>query len=373
MSGGAVGGGVGGRIGGGGGDVRPADERGRTGAADAGGDSAVGGASSAARPRRLGLLTDVDGAGPLREADDRFPYSPGARIAGDLTVIGHLSPGRHGHLYQVWSARSWCALTCKIAAPERLGEREAIASFRKEARILRRLDHPNVVRFFGAGEHEGLPFLLMEYLEGPSVFDILECRPRRRLDVADAVRVAIHIGAGLFHLHRRGYLHLDVKPANLLLRDAVPVLVDFDVARPIRPARRPRRSLGTAPYMAPEQVRQEPQTAATDVYGLGAVLYEMVTGRWPYEDVFTGKDRRRGEERYFPQIGERPPPSTREFNGGIPPSLDRTILRCLAHAPEDRFASLHPLLLRLTAALDEPTALWPAGVQAERRRRPRPA
>lgn len=324
----------------------------------------------AVRPRRLGLLTTVE-SGQHFESEDPYPLHPGDRIAGDLTVIGHLAPGRHGHLYQVWSAHHWCAFTCKMVAPGRRGDRHAIASFRREAKILRRLDHPNLVRSFGTGEHDGLPFLLMEYLEGPSIFDVLERRSRRRLDVADAVRVAIHVGAGLFHLHRRGYLHMDVKPANLLLRDGVPVLVDFDVARPIRPARRPRRSLGTAPYMAPEQVRQQAPSEATDVYGLGAVLYEMVTGRWPFEDVFTGVERRRGDERYYPQLGDAPPPSTRQFNTAVSRALDRTIRRCLRHDPDARFDSMHPLLLRLTDELHEPVAFWPQGVQTERRSEPR--
>jgi eukaryotic-like serine/threonine-protein kinase len=110
------------------------------------------------------------------------------------------------------------------------------------------------VRSYGVGEHDGLPYLLLEYLEGPSLFDVLETQPQRRLEISDAVRAAIHIGAALYHLHRRGFLHLDLKPANLLLRDGVPVLIDLDSARrATRPAAEPR--LGTAPYMAPEQAR----------------------------------------------------------------------------------------------------------------------
>lgn len=325
----------------------------------------------AARPRRLGLLTGID-AGPKEIGTrERYPYAPGDRIAGDLTVIGHLARGRFGHLYQVWSADRWCAFTCKIMDPDQRGNREARAAFRREARILRRLHHPNIIRSFDRGEHAGLPYLLMEYLEGASIFEVIERRPQRRLGLADAVRTAICIGSGLYHLHGHGYVHMDVKPANVLLRDSVPVLVDFDVARRVRPARRPRRLLGTAPYMAPEQVRHEPPTEATDVYGLGAVLYELVTGRWPFEAVYDGEERRSGDERLYPQLGDRPPSPPSRFNARVPASLDQTIIRCLEPDPERRFPSMHPALLRLVDELEEPAAFWPSGIQTERRRRPR--
>ncbi len=322
------------------------------------------------RPRRLGLLTDV-GDGPSQGSRRPYPYAVGDRIAGDLTVIGHLAAGRLGHLYQVWSAREWCAFTCKILTPSLRGDRRAVAALRREARILRRVDHPNLLRTFGEGEHDGLPFLLMEYIEGPSVFDLLERRQRRRIGIADAVRVAIHVGAGLYHLHRRGYLHLDLKPANLLLRGAVPVLADFDAARRIRPGRRPRERLGTAPYMAPEQVLRAPLSPATDVYGLAAVLYELLTGRWPYEAVYAGEEPREGEEARYPQLGREPPPPPSRHNPEISPALDALTLRCLARDPEERPASMHPVLLGLMEVLDAPSALWPEGVAIERRRTPR--
>lgn len=323
------------------------------------------------RPRRLGLLTGAEMTGNRYERR-RYPYAVGDRIAGDLTVIGHLATGRLGHLYQVWSAKEWSAMTCKILAPRHTGHREAIAALRKEARILKRLRHPNLVRGFGSGEHDGLPFLLMEYLEGPSLFEVVEERPGRRLAVTDAIRVALHIGAGLHHLHQAGFLHLDLKPANLLLRGSVPVLVDFDAARRLDLERRPRSVLGTAPYMAPEQVERAPLSPAADVYGLGAVLYELVTGRWPFEAVYTQEEPRIGAERLHPQLGTSPPPEPVQFNAEISPSLNETIVRCLRRAPADRFAEMHPLLLALIDELEEPAALWPDGVRAERRRTSRP-
>jgi serine/threonine-protein kinase len=287
-------------------------------------------------------------------------------------IVGHLAAGRVGHLYQVWSTNGWCALTCKILSPQLRGDRGAAATLRREARILRALHHPNLIRGFGAGEHDSLPYLLMEYVEGPSLFELLERRPERRLGVSDALRTAIHIGAGLQHLHGAGYLHLDLKPANLLLRNKVPLLVDFDSARPVRSTRRPKHRLGTAPYMAPEQVHGHPLSPATDVYGLAAVLYELLTGRWPFEAVYTGDEAREGEERLYPQLGEAPPPPPEMHTPEIPRSLGATLLRALARPPEERFPSLHPFLLALSAELAEPASLWPGGLEIERRHHPRP-
>lgn len=327
-----------------------------------------------AKPRPLGLLGDTGGGTrAIRPGQKRYPYGLGDRIAGDLTVIGHLAPGRVGHLYQVWSASEWCGLTCKILSPEQRGNRSAVAALRREARILRSLHHPNVIRSFGEGEHEGLPYLLMEYVDGPSLFAQLDKRPDRRFGIADAIRMAVNIGAGLYHLHRHGWLHLDLKPANLLLRDGIPVLVDFDAARRIDSRRRPSGRLGTAPYMAPEQVLRELLGPAADVYGLGALLYELLTGRWPFEAVYRGEDVREGPERQHPQIGRALPPSPRRFNAEIPSSLERIVLGCLEPSVDRRFPTMHPLLLALSAELDEPVALWPRHILTERRQHPRDA
>jgi eukaryotic-like serine/threonine-protein kinase len=322
-----------------------------------------------APPRPLGLL-DARRARRGHIASERYPYPVGYRIAGDLTVTGHLAAGRNCHLYQVWSARDWCAFTCKILSPERSGSRQDVAALRREGRILSVVGHPNVVRWFGMGEHDGLPFMLLEYLDGPSLFDVLERQPQRRLEISDAVRAVVHIGAALYHLHRRGFLHLDLKPSNMLLRDDVPVLIDLDTARRADPNRRPHRRLGTQPYMAPEQARREPLGATADVYGLGALLYELLTGRWVYEHIYD-QPLADGRPRQFPQADGEPAPSPRLFRPDISATLERTVLSCLAHDENERFPSMHPLLLALVGELEAPVSLWPAGVRAERRRHPR--
>ncbi len=346
-----------------------------------------------ARPRYQGLAAARrwEHEPPRPKAD--FSLAVGDRV-GELTVIGHLARGRVTELYQMWSNKHWCALTGKLVAPDHL--RDGIpASFRKEARVLQKLRHPNIVHLFSSGVAEGRPFLLMEYLAGPSLFDVLEGLPKRRLHLPDAIRAVMGVGAAVHYLHRCGYLYRDLKPANIHLREGVPVLLDFDVVRPIEPARRPADRLGTAPYMAPEQVLRGALTPATDVYGLGALLYELVTGRWPTEEppedgeedwfdddedwddlpaasprVTEGGSPRalttRELESMYPQL-RLPPVAPRQHNPQVTPDLERIILRCLHSDPCERFQSVSGLLAALAPLLKGRHRLWPEAAPVERR------
>lgn len=323
---------------------------------------------------------------PVRPRAD-FSLAVGDRL-GELTIIGHLARGRVTELYQVWSQDHWCALTGKVVAPEALGnDDETPASFRREVKVLRRLAHPNIVRFYGDGEAEGRAFLLLEYLSGPSLFEVLESLPRRRLHVPDAIRATMHVGAAVHYLHRQGYLYRDLKPGNVLLREGIPILVDFDVVRKID-LRRPADRLGTAPYMAPEQVLREPLTAATDVYGLGALLYEMITGHWPTEtpsdedewNDWSDEDRHTGTggsgdsrrlrlpelQATYPQLTYAPVPP-REHHSRIDPGLERILLRALSPDPSARFQTVSGMLAALAPLLKGRYRLWPKDAPIERR------
>jgi eukaryotic-like serine/threonine-protein kinase len=321
---------------------------------------------------------------------ERFSLAVGDRT-GDLTVIGHLACGRVSELYQVWSNEHWCALTGKLPAPG-APARSSERSLQHEADVLRDLRHPNIVRFFRyeAGHDTDRPHLLLEYLAGPSLFDLLEAMPKRRLHVPDAVRAVMHVGAAVHYLHRRGLLYRDLKPANILLREGVPVLVDFDVVVPLHAL--PGDRQGTAPYMAPEQVRGETLSPATDVYGLGVLLFELLTGKWPTEEPPEEDDdfwmeeewdeddlpeeparARRAEEmttselnRHYPQL-EHPPSPPRRHNPQVPPELERILLRSLAIDASQRFQTVSGFLAALAPLLKGPHRLWPENAPVERR------
>jgi eukaryotic-like serine/threonine-protein kinase len=269
----------------------------------------------------------------------RFTFAPGACIGGDFSVIGHLSAGRTSEMYQVWSTSYICALTCKILLPTFAPRSKEARGLKREARLLRRLVHPNIVCIFGQGSHEGREFLVQEYLHGPSLFELIDSSPNCQVPIPDAIKAAIHVCAALVHFHGVGYIHQDIKPANVILRGGIPVLVDFDVAYRLKPGHRPRQRVGTDPYMAPEQCVKEELSPATDIYGVGAVLYELLTGRWPFEDELAdGPDHRTLADRY-PQIrGTRPPPP-RRYNACITPSLEAVLMQCLARRPHQPFQS----------------------------------
>jgi serine/threonine-protein kinase len=202
----------------------------------------------------------------------------------------------------------------------------------------------------------------------------------------------MHIGAAVHYLHRQGFLYRDLKPGNVLLREGIPILVDFDVVRKID-QRRPSDRLGTAPYMAPEQVLREPLSPATDVYGLGALLYELLTGRWPTEEPVSEQDDwddddwddedddlpatrvvsgaqaplRTGElHTRYPQL-RNPPVPPREHRAHLDRDLERILLRCLAPKASDRFQTVSGLLAALTPFLKGRYRLWPEAAPIERR------
>jgi serine/threonine protein kinase len=350
--------------------------------------------SGVSRPRYQGLAAARRWQHDPVKPRAGFSLAVGDRI-GELTVMGHLARGRISELYQVWSNEHWCALTGKIIAPDQIEGGGIPAALRREEQVLRRLQHPNIVRLFGSGVAGTRPYILLEYFAGPSLYDVLESMPRRRLHVPDAIRATMHVGAAIHYLHRQGFLYRDIKPGNVLLREGIPILVDFDVVRKID-GRRPSDRLGTAPYMAPEQVRREPLTPASDVYGLGALLYELLTGRWPTEEPPEDDEEEWNEDwdddapapaaphpTHLWSEGKAPL-TTAELNSRYPqlvlppvpprehlPRLDRRLqtilLRCLAPDPADRFQTVSGLLAALAPHLRGRHRLWPAAAPIERR------
>ena len=148
----------------------------------------------------------------------------------------------------------------------------------REATALSTLEHPNIVRCFGV--HEPV-YVLMEYLQGRTLGEVIHQRPRGRLSVSDSIRVAIHLGAALEHIHGKGFLHLDVKPDNVVIVHGRPVLFDFGSLR-VRTEERPQQIHGTDAYIAPEEWLLQETGPSADVFSLGVTLYEMLTGKLPF-------------------------------------------------------------------------------------------
>ncbi len=221
--------------------------------------------------------------------------------------------------------------------------------FLREARLAARLSHPNVVRVFDVGEDGGRPLIAMEYVEGETLAELIA--RRGQLPAAEAADLGVQACAGLAAAHAAGLVHRDVKPQNLLLSgDGVLKLGDFGIAFGAEGTRLTAAGtvLGTAGYLAPEQARGEQVTAAADIYGLGAVLCELLTGEPPRAPGSLAELGRPGASRAPELLGRTP---------GVPPELAAAVLDCLAERPEDRPESAAALARRLAPAAPEAETL----------------
>jgi serine/threonine-protein kinase len=275
-------------------------------------------------------------------------------------VLDRVSAGPFTELYRVWSAERLAPFLCKILRNGIPDEAKHRRSIELEARVLGRVAHPNIVRAFRLADSVPNPHVLTEFIAGSSLLDLLGQSPRRRLKQAVAVRIAVGIGAALTAVHGLGFLYRDLKPANVLLRDGEPILIDFGTVYRWREGQRPRERVGTDPYMAPEQCLEEPLTPATDVFGLGAVTYEMLTGEWPFEDQLMNVFDRKKLRNRFPQIAHEANPVRRRAQG-VSPEVDAVVSRCLARNPEDRYATVSEASAALNRALDAEDRVFPDG------------
>ena len=194
------------------------------------------------------------------------------------------------------------------------------ARFVREARLAGRLSHPNIVRVYDAGEAEGRPFIVMEYVPGTSLAEV------GRLPVGRVVDVGVQACAGLQHAHDAGLVHRDVKPANLLVReDGVLKIADFGIARAAESTRQTQAGtlLGTAAYLSPEQIAGEDATPASDVYALGAVLYELLTGRPPYAFSSLGELAAKQSDGLIEPVADVEPSVPREVEAAVMHALAR--------------------------------------------------
>lgn len=209
------------------------------------------------------------------------PLAEGEILLPGYRVAGHLSRARALDVYDVWSEERGCRCVAKVLRPDRVGDLGDRSRLLGEGRLLERLTHPHIVRAYEVVECPR-PAVIVETLSGATVSWLVATRARR-LPVTDVVFLGLHMCSAVGYLHRQGMLHLDLKPSNVVSQLTVGKLIDFNLARP--PGRLPGPGpLGTRHYMAPEQARVGTMTAATDVWGLGALLYEGTTGRRPFEE-----------------------------------------------------------------------------------------
>jgi serine/threonine-protein kinase len=277
----------------------------------------------------------------VAQAQVEAPATSGTRF-GNYELLGELGRGGMGVVYKARQRDLDRIVALKMILGNHLASEEQVRRFHTEARAIARLRHPHIVQVYESGQVQGQHYFAMEYVEGQGLDQRLRNGP---LAAEDAVRQLLPVVAAVAELHRHGILHRDLKPANILLGPGGrPVLADFGLAKLRDADHRLTCSgaiVGTPSYMAPEQAAGKEVGPASDVYSLGAILYEMVTGRPPFR-ASTPLDT-------LVQVLEGEPTLPRLVRPEIPRPLELVCLKCLEKAREGRYpdaSALHAELER---------------------------
>jgi WD40 repeat protein len=293
-----------------------------------------------------GLTAGPDGDGtrsrkdaaPAGEGDERRPYALPSRI-GQYALIHELGHGGMGVVYLAEQAGLRRPVALKVIRHGINATTEEVARFRDEAEAVARLQHPNIVQIHEVGGQDGVYYLALEYVDGGSLDRRLAGTPQ---EPAAAARLVETLARAVHHAHQRGILHRDLKPANILLsgEPAVPKITDFGLAKRLEPGDARTQSglvLGTPSYIAPEQASGRPGQVgpSADVYGLGAILYEMLTGRPPFKGATALST--------LEQVASQEPVPPSRFHRQIPRDLETICLKCLEKPPGRRYATAEAL------------------------------
>jgi ketosteroid isomerase-like protein len=256
---------------------------------------------------------------------------PGAEIAG-CRIEAVAGRGGMGIVYRATQLSLGRPVAVKLIAPDRAGDPGFRERFERESRVAAAIDHPNVIPVYGAGEEAGHLYLVMRYVKGTDLQGLLA--REQRLPADRVAAIGLQIGAALDAAHAVGLVHRDVKPANVLLGGEHAYLADFGLSQQIGTETRLTSTgqwIGTADFMAPEQFSGEEVDARADVYALGCVLYNALTGEVPYP-------RGTVPATMLAHMHDDPPRPT-AVAGDVPDGFDRVVARALATDPEDRYPS----------------------------------
>jgi eukaryotic-like serine/threonine-protein kinase len=293
-------------------------------------------------------------------------------------VVGELIAGRYeleklvgsGGMSNVFRAHDRLlerTVALKILHEQYTRDEDYVERFRREARAVAQLTHPNIVTVIDRGEQEGRQFIVFEYIDGDNLKELSNRGP---LEVREAIRLTLQVGRALAFAHERGLVHRDVKPQNVLLNeDGQAKVTDFGIARSldVQGVTQTGTVLGTSDYIAPEQARGQKVDPKTDIYSLGVVLYELLSGEVPFSgDNFVAVAMRHVND---------PVPSVLDRRPDCPVRLALAVQRAMSKDPEDRFESMGDFAAELEACLAEIEGRGDEGatmiVPAPRRPRPR--
>ncbi|HVO78533.1 MAG TPA: protein kinase [Candidatus Bathyarchaeia archaeon] len=307
-------------------------------------------------------------------ADEQLPLralSPGAKL-GPFVILGELGAGGMGEVYRARDSSLKREVAIKVLPASYSRDPDRLRRFELEAQAAAALNHSNILSILHIGEHDGWPYIVSELLEGETLGDHLRRGPMRR---REAVDVSAAVARGLAAAHEKGIIHRDLKPDNLFLaKDGRVKILDFGLAKltqvqamttdgrapTVAAKTNPGLVMGTVGYMSPEQVRGQSADARSDIFALGSVLYEMLTGKRAFQKPTTAET--------MSAILNEDPPELSQSTGKIPPGLQRVMRRCLEKNPELRFQSASDLAFALEALSDSGSATTVVGGRESLRR-----
>ena len=288
----------------------------------------------------------------------------GRWLAGRYNLQQFLGRGSIGDVYKAWDRQRAIHLSLKLLQLDLAEDKLFLSNFQRDSQALIRLQHTYIVCFYGLEQADGLVFLLMDYIEG-STLGLEIPRTNGPFSMAQAMFILRPVCAALHYAHQMGVVHGDLKPANILIhRKGTVLITDVGVKRMVESACSSSRHFpGTPAYMAPEQIRGQSPTARSDIYALGVVLFEMLTGgKRPFEGEHAKISGSTDERISWEQVNLAPP-ALRRLNPAVPANVEAAVMRCLEKQPEQRFEKPMELLDAVEGSYQAPAAARPPAAE----------